>query len=477
MWYRFKNLIITPLDKLNNSIHKLSIEPRLVHQIAHQSTDEVGTTITSFNVLIHRLQQRKKQLEYNFEQCDKEKTLIQQMCNLMSDSLIVINAEGGVLYVNEAAKRTFKRYQPVRGNTSIYELFPTNQQEELKALIDTNTTSTELTLSLHEHSLHILCRKFRHQENTFLSVKDITEEEQVLSKQRAAVRVFETSQDGLIVLNQEGIITMINPAVTKLLGVSAEQAVGESLFHSIRWRKLQALMPTIIESIKNYGHWQGEIMEKKCCGQLIPLFAKVNRIDKHSHNDFYEIVIMLTDLSGVKEMEYLKYQVHHDALTGLANRTKFTSQLQQLLSSSRYLRNEFAVLFLDLDGFKQVNDSYGHDAGDTVLQVIAERLALLSGHNDMVARFSGDEFVMLVNPATADIVRQIAKEVIASVSKPIFHKGIPLTVGISIGVKLVGPEENDPKHILAHADTAMYQAKQAGKGQAVFVESKSYEGV
>ncbi|MDF5383267.1 GGDEF domain-containing protein, partial [Vibrio parahaemolyticus] len=168
-------------------------------------------------------------------------------------------------------------------------------------------------------------------------------------------------------------------------------------------------------------------------GQVVPMFARVNRIVKCEDYGFYDLVIVLTDLSGAKEMERLEHLAHHDALTGLANRSKFHLELEQLVQRSGYLRDEFAVLYLDLDGFKEVNDTYGHDAGDEVLKKVSERLTSATRHSDLIARLSGDEFVMLVNPANQKVVTRIAEQLLESICAPIEYKSHLLKVGVSIG--------------------------------------------
>jgi diguanylate cyclase (GGDEF)-like protein len=161
----------------------------------------------------------------------------------------------------------------------------------------------------------------------------------------------------------------------------------------------------------------------------------------------------------------LAFQARHDALTGLANRTVLADRLGRLLPTGN---TPVSVLYLDLDGFKQINDEHGHDAGDAVLQVVAHRLSAAVRESDLVARLGGDEFVLLCPGAPADEAVRLAERVLADVAQPVAWRGLSLRVGASIGIAAhVDEAERSPAAVLRVADAAMYEAKRHGRGRWV----------
>lgn len=205
-------------------------------------------------------------------------------------------------------------------------------------------------------------------------------------------------------------------------------------------------------------------------GRLLPMQVKINRIINNEEQGIFDTFIILSDLSHVKEMERLDHLAHHDELTGLANRTKLYDELNEVASNYHDSAAEFGVIYLDLDGFKLVNDTYGHDAGDEVLKQVAERLQSQVRVSDLVARLSGDEFVILVSPTNKHTMTVLAERLITALKQDIIYKGQKLHVGVSIGIHLVNNGQRDIATILKNADSAMYQAKLTGKGKAVLYD-------
>lgn len=462
-------LVLKPLLQLDGAIQDLTHEHNTYSEIRYHSKDEVGELMYSFDRMVLKLLQREKQRQHALVSLKQKSTMSDDVIESVRYALIITDNRGTIIHCNSATYNVFNKKNKTLLNTDIRNLIKTKTSSELSQILEKWIECNEIKLRSidNEHQYSLTSRFLSKQGYLLFEIRDITEIEAAMSRERIAGRVFENSQDGLIVLNHKGVITMANPAVTKLLGTELDKLVGQSLISTIRCLRLRKMIPSIIKSIENYGLWQGEVIEQSQSGQLITIFAKVNQIVKCDNTALYDSVIVLTDLSETKEMERLEYLAHHDPLTGLANRSKFNFVLEKLVQRSAYVRDEFAVLYLDLDGFKVINDTYGHDAGDEVLKVVAERMSSVTRHTDIIARLSGDEFVILINPANQTVVTRVSEHLLKSICASISYKGNTLSVGVSIGVKLVGLNERDADRILKSADTAMYQAKKSGKGRAI----------
>jgi diguanylate cyclase (GGDEF)-like protein/PAS domain S-box-containing protein len=437
----------------------------------HDLRDEIDELLCSFESMVTKHRQRDKQRQHNLESLKQENCFLQDVIESLQYALITVDRKGMIIHCNSATYQIFNRNNHHLLQTHVRDLIKTKTGRELAQFLEKSSQCNEMTLTDVDSSrqFNVSSRYLSDQSCMLFEVRDVTELEASLSREHIAGRVFESSQDGLIVLDHKGVITMINPAASKLMGVANDQLVGKPLINNIRHLKLRRMVPHIVQSLTNYGIWQGEILEENRLGKLIPMFAKVNCIVKCERNSLYDSVIVLTDLSDAKEMERLEYLAHHDPLTGLANRAKFNAELEDLVQRSAYVRDEFAVLYLDLDGFKAINDTYGHDAGDEVLRIVSKRLVSATRHGDLIARLSGDEFAMLVNPANQTIVTRIAEQLLTAICNPIQYGQNDLQVGVSIGVKLVSINERDAARVLKSADTAMYQAKKSGKGRAILM--------
>ncbi|CAA7612848.1 CHASE domain-containing protein [Magnetospirillum sp. SS-4] len=295
-------------------------------------------------------------------------------------------------------------------------------------------------------------------------VRDITARRLAEANQKLAASVFHNTSEGIIITDVEGTILAVNPAFTDITGFAADEALGRTprilksdhhdhAFYDAMWR-------AIVES----GHWQGEIWNRRKTGEAFLERQTINMI-RGDDGRPYRFVAVFSDITEMhRKDERIRHLAFHDALTGLANRSLLMDRIHHALAVAQRERRRMAVLFLDLDGFKVVNDTLGHDIGDQVLRGVASRLQGLLRDTDTVARLGGDEFVILLdNPADPAEVVHVAERVIAIINQPLAFGEHSARVGTSIGIALYPDHGDDGETLLKGADAAMYAAKTGGK--------------
>ncbi|MFS1901206.1 diguanylate cyclase domain-containing protein [Vibrio lentus] len=468
-----QRLIIEPMFDLNEAmqafVERRSKQPKLVAT----NRDEIGDLVRAFNTMLERLQHRDNQINFTLDKLQEEKSFANEVIETVQHSLLVVDEKGLILHANAATRDIFKCSEAFLENLLIQELIATKQTGYLQVVTDANIELNDELLETTDlfqskRWLRVSSRSLTKHGRILYAIQDVTDIETAMSRQRIAAGVFENSKDGLIVLNSSNVITMVNPAITQLLGYHSDLLVGKTPFEVFSWQQFSSLMPTIRSSLENYGQWQGEVWEKSASGTLVPMFVKVNRVASDNEKDEFDMVLTLSDLSNVKEMERLEHLAHHDALTGLANRAQLYKVMDDVVTSSHYSNQHFSVIYLDLDGFKEVNDSYGHDAGDEILKEVSNRLLSQVRAGDLVARLSGDEFVLIIKQTNKVLLAKLAERLLDLIGQEVNYKQRSLHVGASLGIHLVDGSERDIDVILKIADEAMYQAKRKGKGQFVF---------
>ncbi|MEG3220267.1 diguanylate cyclase [Vibrio gigantis] len=468
-----QRFIIEPMFNLNEAmqafVERRSEQPKLIAT----NRDEIGDLVRAFNTMLERLQHRDNQINFTLDKLQEEKSFANEVIETVQHSLLVVDEKGLIVHANAATRDIFKCSEAFLENLLIQELIATRQTGFIQDVIDTNIELNDELLETTDlfqskRWLRVSSRSLSKHGRILYAIQDVTEIETAMGRQRIAAGVFENSKDGLIVLNSSNVITMVNPAITQLLGYHSDLLVGKTPFEVFSWQQFSSLMPTIRSSLDNYGQWQGEVWEKSASGKLVPMFVKVNRVASDNEKDEFDMVLTLSDLSNVKEMERLEHLAHHDALTGLANRAQLYKVMDDVVTSGHYSNQHFAVIYLDLDGFKEVNDNYGHDAGDEILKEVSSRLLSQVRAGDLVARLSGDEFVLIIKQTNKVLLAKLAERLLALIGQEVNYKQRSLHVGASLGIHLVDGTERDIDVILKVADEAMYQAKRKGKGQFVF---------
>lgn len=284
-----------------------------------------------------------------------------------------------------------------------------------------------------------------------------------------AAAVFDNSLEGILITDAHGAIQAANAAVTQVSGYGTEELIGKnpSIFHS--GCHDEAFYAAMWDSIRSTGQWKGEIWNRRKDGELYPEWLSISTI-RDEQGQVKNYIGIFIDITKQKEAETrLNYLAYHDRLTGLPNRDLFNDRL--LLASAQAKRNHstLAVLFIDLDHFKHVNDTFGHAKGDELLQQAAQRMAGCLRAEDTLARLGGDEFtVMMQHFNTENDVELVARKIIAAMKPPFLLGEHEMYISASIGISLYPDHGDNPTVLLKNADIAMYCAKKSGRDDLQF---------
>ncbi|WP_018872084.1 EAL domain-containing protein [Thioalkalivibrio sp. ALJ16] len=291
------------------------------------------------------------------------------------------------------------------------------------------------------------------------------ERRQALLGLRRMAAVFESTRDGILITDLTPRIVAVNPAFVDITGYSESEAIGRNPRFLQSGRHDAAFFANMWDALQHDGHWQGEVWNRRRNGELAPQWLSLNTVyDEQGHALHYAGV--LTDMSELRRSEEeLQHLARYDALTGLPNRSQLQVILEQTLERARAHGHRVAVLNLDLDRFKNVNDSMGHPVGDQVLVEVTRRLRAAVGSPHVLGRLGGDEFLIVVeNPAGEDAVAACAGDLLACLEQPLtLEDGRTVYVNASIGISLYPEHGDNVTALIQHADAAMYQAKASGR--------------
>ncbi|NNJ95955.1 MAG: EAL domain-containing protein [Gammaproteobacteria bacterium] len=294
--------------------------------------------------------------------------------------------------------------------------------------------------------------------------QEINERKAVEADLQLAASVFEYSMEGIMITDADAHILSVNKAFTDITGYSADDAIGKtprllrSNLHD------ESFYQKLWTSLGQEGKWQGEIKNRRKDGEIFPVWSNISTV-RDEHDQVRRYINIFTDITDKKLSEEHIYRLaHYDILTGLPNRALLQQRLQQALLLAKRHRHKLAILFLDLDRFKLVNDTLGHTVGDQLLQQVGKQLIACVRKADTVSRLGGDEFVIILDDlSSTDDAAQIATKVLETLSRPFNLDGHDVYVTASAGISIYPDDGEDADHLFKNADTAMYRAKEQGK--------------
>lgn len=298
---------------------------------------------------------------------------------------------------------------------------------------------------------------------------DISARREAEEKLRQAARVFENTDEGVMITDAQARIEMVNAAFSRITGYLPDEVLGQTADILQSGRHPAEFFEDMWRQLRHSGHWQGEVWNRHRDGQLYAVWLTISDV-RNDEGHIQHFVAVLSDITSLKQSQQrLDYLAHHDFLTGLPNRLLLKARIEHGIQRAYRDRSVLALLFIDLDHFKEVNDRLGHAAGDELLQEVARRMAGLVRAEDTLARVGGDEFVLLLEgcPDRQETAK-VADKLLALFPIKVDADPEPILVTASIGVAFCPGDGTDPDSLLDRADAAMYIAKSDGRARVHF---------
>ncbi|PKO87717.1 MAG: hypothetical protein CVU16_15270 [Betaproteobacteria bacterium HGW-Betaproteobacteria-10] len=393
----------------------------------------------------------------------------------LRDFLFIVSPQGSILYYNRAVIELLGYARGVLDGQPIAAVHPPESREMVSGMVAEmmrgQRNSCPLPILRADGSQLMVetrvVKGYWNGQPAILGIsQDISERLQAEERQKLAASVFDNAHEGIMITDPRGRIIDVNETFTELTGYSRAETLGQTADLLKSGHHTPAFYLEMWQTIQAAGYWRGEVWNRKKSGEIfveqLTISTVRDRLGAVSH-----FVGIFTDITLIKEhQQRLEHLAHYDALTQLPNRMLLGDRMQLAMAQTERNGKVLAVCYLDLDGFKPINDSYGHATGDRLLVEVAQRLKACMRGGDTVSRLGGDEFVLLFSGLEDEHECDLAiARVINSLTRPFMISDYDITISASIGVTLYPQDGADADTLLRHADQAMYAAKQAGRNR------------
>ncbi|NDP40430.1 MAG: EAL domain-containing protein [Rhodoferax sp.] len=466
---------LAPLLATARRLAAMADEQEPLHALPVTRPDEIGQVVKGFNRLLGTLGQRE--------------ALLQQILNTSSVAIFLVDRQGCITQANQRMATLFGHpLDQLQGMDYVALVHPTQREagrQQMLALLDSALQSVDLErlywrADQTEFWGHLTGQRFVDangvEQGLVGVIADITQRRRVECELRIAATAFE-SQQGMAITDAQGVILRANQAFSTITGYSAAEAVGQNPRLLSSGRHDAGFYAAMWESLAREGAWQGEIWNRRKNGEVFPQWLSISAV-KDPAGQPTHYVATFTDLSTHKSaQDQIKSLAFFDTLTGLPNRRLLLDRLEQALASGTRHGRQGALMYIDLDDFKSLNNSYGHDVGDQLLLQVAQRLSHCVREGDTVARPGGDSFVVLLEALSANAVEaateaeSTGEKIRLALSQPYQIAGHVHRSTASIGVTLFDDRQQEGiDQPLKRAELAMYQAKAAGRNTLRFFD-------
>ncbi len=466
---------LRPLAALRLGAHALE-EGEMSARIKSQGSPELADVIAAFNRMAAALETAQEALRQESER-------LSVTLSSIGDGVLAADTEGRVTFMNPLAEALTGWKSDAAMGHSVLEVFQVISQasrEEVDcpvgrclregAVVTLASRTLLIARDGTERPIADSAAPIRHRDGRIagavLVFRDQTEERRTLDRLALAASVFENSLNGVIITDARKRIIEVNPAFTRITGYSRAETLGQTPRMLSSGRHDAGFYAAMWSEILATGQWRGEIWNRHKDDKIFPEELSIVAVkDEEGSTDRY--IGIFSDISQIKTQEaQLRQMAHYDPLTGLPNRMLLADRMKVALATAARSGEKLAVCYLDIDGFKPVNDTWGHATGDRLLQEVAGRMRDTVRGGDTVARLGGDEFVLLL-ANTTDLAQceTSLSRILQRVTQPISIDGASLTITASVGITLFPDDKADADTLLRHADQAMYAAKEAGRNR------------
>jgi diguanylate cyclase (GGDEF)-like protein/PAS domain S-box-containing protein len=470
----------------------------LTQRAPQGGVDELGRLAHAFNHMTDALADSRHNLEAKVDARSRELRAITTLQNAILDNagalVVVLDREGRIRRFNRACEQlTQYSFAEVEGKF-VWDFLLTPEERDSVEEKAFNAFARNPHIRRNSHTNYWIARdgtrRLIEWSNSVLLDEqgemefvigigiDVTEKKQAEDALRLYANVFEHSGEAILITDSDNCILAANPAFTRLTGYSIDEVVGESPNILASGQKSPETYRDMWSALELTGFWQGEIVDQRKDGTLYPKWMSVSAV-RDAEGAISHYIASFTDITERKKAEaQISQLAYHDALTGLINRFSLQRQLEQALHMAHREQGALAVIFLDLDRFKTINDTMGHAVGDDLLVEVARRLLDNVRDSDIVARLGGDEFVVVLTEVEdAAAAAHVADKILQALGQPYHIAKNSLHSTASLGLAFYPDDGSDVDTLMKNADTAMYHAKSLGRNNVQFFTAEMNQNV
>jgi diguanylate cyclase (GGDEF)-like protein/PAS domain S-box-containing protein len=470
-------LIAVPLRRLAEVADQVQAGNDYSLRARWDSHDEIGQLVTGFNTMLERLDHERviqQELTARARAADAQRELLEAVPIPL---LVTAIPDHRVLHLNTPARDWVDTDSPdpwaggmERGPRARFfqRLADEGEAHEFEARWSGPRGPAWALLSATR-------LRYQDQDAVLTTFTPIATIKRMEARLRLWASVFESTSEGILVLDTDGRILLANAAILRATGYRAEEMVGRDPDYLRATRAESGPPETGFAIAARTGAWQGECWLKHKNGKEMPYWMMVNRVrdelGEHSHS-----IALFVDIAERKaQEEQIRHLAHHDPLTGLPNRLLFDERLKMSLQQATRHGERVALLFIDLDRFKSINDTLGHHVGDVLLQSVSQRLVESVRSGDTVCRQGGDEFVVILNSVVdvQEVAQIVGQRLVPLVLKPHLVGETTLSISCSVGIAIYPDDADDADSLMRNADAAMYAAKASGRNNFQFFSAET----